>query len=342
MAFSIDLKQLAYTHYQNGVSNSVIYAYLGKRVSLRSIQRWCLEFQATGKATVKKSPGRPNISKTKLQVIQGKMKYRTNRVAKVSDVIKVLQVPRTSLRRALKSADLKAYHKRRIPLLTNDHIKQRVTCTRNFRKEKYCHYEGLDWMFSDEKKFTQDGGFNRQNDVVYAVSRAEADKTGGLHSVKKYPISVMVWVGLTKYGPTKPYFIDDRVNSNYYTRKIMPHAKREGKRLFGTEKYIYQQDGATCHTSKKSSGWCRRNLYKYVKKQDWPANSPDLNPLDYYFWSAVIKKMPKKRFETKEELIEAIEIAMNKVSIQECEKAVNSFWARCRTVENANGAYCLK
>ena len=77
-------------------------------------------------------------------------------------------------------------------------------------------------------------------------------------------------------------------------------------------------------------------------RQFFNVNSPDLNPLDYYFWSAVIKKMPKKRCETKEELIEAIEIAMNKVSIQECEKAVNSFWARCRTVENANGAYCLK
>jgi hypothetical protein len=51
------------------------------------------------------------------------------------------------------------------------------------------------------------------------------------------------------------------------------------------------------------------------------------------------REMPKKRCETKEELIEAIEISMNKVSIQECEKAVNSFWTRCRTVENAKGAY---
>jgi len=159
-----------------------------------------------------------------------------------------------------------------------------------------------------------------------------------IHFDNEYSQLFLAGLGLQNMvQQTKVNSIDDRVNSNYYTRKIMP--RREGKRLFGTEKYIYQQDGATCHTSKKSSGWCRRNLYNYVKKQDWPANSPDLNPLDYYFWSVVIKKMPKKRCETKEELIEAIEISMNKVSIQECEKAVNSFWTRCRTVDNAKGAY---
>ncbi|RNA12950.1 hypothetical protein BpHYR1_037640 [Brachionus plicatilis] len=32
------------------------------------------------------------------------------------------------------------------------------------------------------------------------------------------------------------------------TIPILPHAKQEGRRLFGGEKWIYQQDGATAHT----------------------------------------------------------------------------------------------
>ena len=29
----------------------------------------------------------------------------------------------------------------------------------------------------------------------------------------------------------------------------------------------------------------------FFKKTNWPANSPDLNPLDYFFWDAVVKNI---------------------------------------------------
>ncbi len=37
-------------------------------------------------------------------------------------------------------------------------------------------------MFTDEKYFTVDGIFNRQNDRVYALSRAAADESGGVYT----------------------------------------------------------------------------------------------------------------------------------------------------------------
>jgi hypothetical protein len=56
----------------------------------------------------------------------------------------------------------------------------------------------------------------------------------------KKPLKVMVWCGLTVNGATKPYFLkeEETVNSLYYTRKILPHAKREGQRLLNTEKWV--------------------------------------------------------------------------------------------------------
>jgi hypothetical protein len=48
----------------------------------------------------------------------------------------------------------------------------------------------------------------------------------------------MVWCGNTKNGATKPYFIEGSVNGEYYTRIILPHAKKEGKRLFGTDNFV--------------------------------------------------------------------------------------------------------
>lgn len=84
------------------------------------------------------------------------------------------------------------------------------------RKVRSKLYQNLPIIFSDEKKFTVDGGFNRQNDIVYACSRNEADRNGGIHGVSKYPVSVMVWCVLTVNGPT--YIIEEKtqVNTEYY------------------------------------------------------------------------------------------------------------------------------
>ena len=92
------------------------------------------------------------------------------------------------------------------------------------RKERHGIYRGKPILFSDEKKFTVDGGLNRQNDVVYANSRQEADQNGVLHGVNKYPISVMVWCGLTLNGAIKPYFIEKntKINTAYYKNRILP------------------------------------------------------------------------------------------------------------------------
>jgi len=40
-------------------------------------------------------------------------------------------------------------------------------------------FGNLPIMFSDEKIFVVDGGLNKQNDKVYAISRDEANLRGG-------------------------------------------------------------------------------------------------------------------------------------------------------------------
>ena len=50
------------------------------------------------------------------------------------------------------------------------------------------------------------------------------------------------------------------------------------KRLF-----TFQQDGALAHISKHAQDWCLQNLPNLINKDDWLANSPDLNPMENLF-----------------------------------------------------------
>ena len=59
------------------------------------------------------------------------------------------------------------------------------------------------------------------------------------------------------------------------------------KANFDEDDYIvFQQDGAPCHTSKRTQAWLTENL-NFWSKELWPPSSPDLNPLDYSIWAYV-------------------------------------------------------
>ena len=49
---------------------------------------------------------------------------------------------------------------------------------------------------------------------------------------------------------------------------------------------------------------------RFIPKDQWPPNSPDTNPLDFYFWNEVKTKVYNNRmnnpFEDKEEIIARI------------------------------------
>ena len=61
-------------------------------------------------------------------------------------------------------------------------------------------------MFTDEKYFTRNGFFNPKNDIVWTESISDTNELGRTFELEKYPINVMVAIGATWEGLTKPYF----------------------------------------------------------------------------------------------------------------------------------------
>ncbi len=66
--------------------------------------------------------------------------------------------------------------------------------------------------------------------------------------------------------------------------------------LFKDADFIFQQDLAPAHTAKST----KSRLNDQVGVLDWPANSPDLNPVEN-LWSIVRMKMRNKRSKNADE-----------------------------------------
>ncbi|CAF4363343.1 unnamed protein product, partial [Rotaria magnacalcarata] len=121
------------------------------------------------------------------------------------------------------------------------------------------------------------------NDVIWEDSWYDANEAGGYHETEKFPVSLMVALGATWNGLTKPYFFskNERLNGKTYHETLLPFYKEEGDRLFGHKIWGFHQDGANCHTDGRAQSWCRKHFDFFIPKEKWPSNSPELNLLDY-------------------------------------------------------------
>src|SRR4051812_33003184 len=92
-------------------------------------------------------------------------------------------------------------------------------------------------------------------------------------------------------GKGRLQFIDEKtkVDSQYYLGQLLPQLIEDCNQLmpFG---FIFQQDGATAHTARVTQEWLHFFCPEIIEKDQWPPNSPDLSPLDYHVWRAMLAR----------------------------------------------------
>jgi len=87
------------------------------------------------------------------------------------------------------------------------------------------------------------------------------------------------------------HFIPDKtkVNAKLYVKTLLPELVQHCISVLPSG-FIFQQDGAPAHTAKLAQDWIATNCSEFIGKDEWPQNSPDLNPLDYHVWGAMLER----------------------------------------------------
>ncbi|CAK1582034.1 unnamed protein product [Parnassius mnemosyne] len=58
--------------------------------------------------------------------------------------------------------------------------------------------------------------------------------------------------------------------------------------------WVFQQDLAPAHRAKSTQDWLAARETDFIRHEDWPSSSPDLNPLDYKIWQQLEEKACSK------------------------------------------------
>ncbi len=103
---------------------------------------------------------------------------------------------------------------------------------------------------------------------------------------------------------------------------------------YGDADFIFQQDLAPAHTAKGTKSWFNDHG---VTMLDWPANSPDLNPIEN-LWDIVKRKMRDTRPNNADDLKATVKETWASIPPQQCHKLITSMPRRIEAVIKAKGA----
>ena len=158
-----------------------------------------------------------------------------------------------------------------------------------------------------------------------------------------FPKEIMVSVSVSKRGRTPIHFVDlgISVTGEYYRNRILKKMIPQMNRIAGYKPYLFMQDGARSHTAKDTVEWLNRQLYlNLLQPQMWPPNSPDLNPVDFFVWAELERRVYKGRKITSiESLKQAIEEEWEQFPQELINKAIDAFPLRLKRCVEAKGRH---
>ena len=184
-------------------------------------------------------------------------------------------------------------------------------------------------IFSDESRF-QKGCDNKWR----RIRRGQWNESC-YSERKKFPPGCMVWGAIGVNYRTPLIKCSSGVTSAEY-RQILEKSRLisdlDGK--YGRSKWTFMQDGAACHTAKDTEAWLESQHVCVVP--GWPANSPDLNPIEL-IWAIMKVQLRKQKVETEEEFYRTLCGIWEALEETAINSLVESFIGRCDMVRNLNG-----
>jgi len=251
----------------------------------------------------------------------------TREIARAMRETGTADVSRQTIMRTLHRRGLKPYRRPRCQKLSNKHKRDRVAFCRRHLDTDWSKY-----VFSDETPFNSQKGLNAKNDVVWSHSREEVPRV----ELSKHAFHYPCWAAISVHGRTPLVHIEGALNAEKYIEVLQQTLLPCARPWFRREQWVFQQDGAAFHTAGVVQRWLDENVPDFIPKEKWPANSPDLNPIEN-LWSIVLDRAKDSKCTTEHGWQLALARQWALISVEELQSLIGSMDRRIRDCIAAGG-----
>lgn len=184
-----------------------------------------------------------------------------------------------------------------------------------------------DCIFADESTIQVDANVRR------CYARKE-DETSRFRPRAKHPAKVHIWGGISARGTTDLVLFpgSTRMDSSMYCEILEASClKFINRRYHGFARLVH--DNAPAHCSAYTRRWLQE---KRIKTLDWPAESPDLNPIELV-WGSMKEFIRKQKVRTVDELESAAKTFWRSLTKEMCANYIKGIYWRMEKVLAADG-----
>ena len=196
-------------------------------------------------------------------------------------------------------------------------------------------------FFTDEKIFRvgSEGHQNTQNFRIWADEGAKKRDVAAEDIVlpkSQGGASVMCALGACYNGLGQLMFAEKgvKINKEVYLELIKGNCEPDMHMLL-PEGAVFMQDGASSHTAKVVTAYLETKEFDTLAP--WPANSPDLPPMDYGIWGILQKRVAEASPRTEVELKVAIRRAVASLPLETIRATIDDFPKRLAMCIEAAG-----
>ncbi|KAK7115972.1 hypothetical protein V1264_001738 [Littorina saxatilis] len=321
--------------FQDGVPKREVARRL--HVSISVIVRLIQRFTATGRVQERRRPGRPKKTTPREDRLIERLALQT-RTASSSIIRRQLRVAtntnisQQTVRNRLRGFNLRSRRPAWRPRLTPAHrAARRAFCRRHVR---WACQQWSQVLLSDESRFTLN-----HNDDRMRVWRRQGERYIDATVQEKVAFgggSVMVWGAFSLYHRTPLFHVQGNLTGLRYRDEILRPLAVPALQQMGPQA-VYQDDNARPHRARVVNDFLQQSG---VNRMEWPACSPDLNPIEN-LWDELDRKVRSNHPPPRDvqHLYRMLQAEWQALPQRIFTTLVNSMRTRCVECQNSQGGY---
>lgn len=234
----------------------------------------------------------------------------------------------STVKNRLKEFKLRGCIARRKPMVSLKNRKRRMDFAKTHEDKDASFWNKV--LFSDECKFNRLGSDGKQ--YVRRKNGEEFKPMCTVSTLQGGGGSVMVWGIISVHGPGPLARLNGKINSGKYIKMLEDHFMDYFVNL-QDKNCIFMQDNAPIHTA--------RNVKKFLQERDvpcldWPAQSPDINPIENV-WHNIKHQLRNEYICNLDELWVKIKEKWDLLDPMYCRKLIQGMPKRLRAVKSQKG-----
>lgn len=219
-----------------------------------------------------------------------------------------LNLSKWTVWRILKREGLHPYHFRRVQdIIEPDYAARSVFSSWISRETRNDTSFLNSILWTDEATFTRSGITNHRNSHLWLHENPDAVRP----STFQHEFSVNTWAGIIDNILIGPLILPSTLNGERFLEFLETQFfdRLMELPLSYRTRMILQLDGAPAHFATRVRNHLNDNYSPWIGRGGtiaWPPRSPDLTPLDFFFWGTMKQKVYHEVSNTREELISKI------------------------------------